>query len=206
MIRFNFTKPKLLASAQSLDQRKKSILTQNIHTFMKVCKWFLVWMHIKNAPNSFELSSVLQSDIKKAEGANCGLWNLTAFTTALHNATTMIWLTRHWIYTRAAWRAQSFLEANTKHVQVRRRVISAQVWKHWTLCQHICASCLDIEINYLELTDKASTAFRSCLLYNILLQLLYKLNMFQSSIYFEIFTSISQKAHIWVQVVLYVFQ
>lgn len=61
---FSFTKPKLLASARSLYQRKKPILTQNIHTFMKVCKWFLVWIHIENAPNSFETSSVLQSGIK----------------------------------------------------------------------------------------------------------------------------------------------
>lgn len=44
---FNFTKPKFLASAWSLDQRNKPILTQNVHTFIKVCKRFLVWMHIK---------------------------------------------------------------------------------------------------------------------------------------------------------------
>lgn len=64
MIRYKFTKSKLLGSARSLDQRKQPILTQNFHTFMEVCKSFLVRIHVEKAPNSFKASSVLHNDMK----------------------------------------------------------------------------------------------------------------------------------------------
>lgn len=64
MIRYKFTKSKLLGSAWSLDQKKQPILTQNIHTFMKLCMSFLVGIRVENAPNSFTVNSVLHNDIK----------------------------------------------------------------------------------------------------------------------------------------------
>lgn len=110
---FNSTKPELLAS--EFRPEKKPILTQNVHTFVKVCKWFLVWIHIENVPNSFGTSSVLQSDMKGAGSANCELSNLKTLLLPQQFftiTTTIIWLSLPWIYT---WNMEGLIFSGSKH-------------------------------------------------------------------------------------------